>query len=547
MRGKDNLNDFAPNFNHYSRFEPDWGLSFMNFIDNLKALPRSRQVMLAGAVAAIIFAMSFLFQNVTREPMALLYSGFEPQHAGEIIQKLEQAKVPYEIRGEAIFIPQGKRDAVRLDLAREGLPRPSVQGYELLDEVNGFSVTSEMYNAAYWRAKEGELTRTILAMPGVTSARVHIGANLRSGFARTQTQQTASVTLTTARDLTKGQAEAIQYMVALAVSGLRAEDVAVIDPRKGILAGPNADRTEEPAIAAESQAGLIEQKIQRLLEPRVGAGNARVSVSVDVSRERQRTSAVSFDPNSRVIRNRTTNDVNEASAGGAAGMTVASNLPQGGQGAGGSNSTTRNSTESVSYEINETRTEIETLPGQIQRISIAVLLNQQALGIDPAADDAAAVQQQVIADFEKLIANGAGLNLERGDTITVELMPFQPVAVEDLVTAPSLMEQLLERYFWSGLQALLLGLVVIVLAFGVVRPMLMPRPKQEALEGAAGAAVAISAASGTAVAADAETDPFTYLKDYTSERQDEAAALLQQWLTEDQNVVPFERKVAVNE
>lgn len=523
----------------------------MNFIDNLRALPLPKQLMLAGAVAGIVLAINFLVQGVTREPMALLYSGFEPQHAGEIIQKLDQEKIPYEIRGEAIFIPQNQRDAVRLDLAREGLPRPSVQGYELLDEVNGFSVTSEMYNAAYWRAKEGELTRTILAIPGVTSARVHIGANLRSGFARSQPQQTASVTLTTARDMTKGQAEAIQYMVALAVSGLKAEDVAVIDPRKGILAGPNSDSTQEPAIAAESQAGLIEQKIMRLLDPRVGAGNARVSVSVDVSRERQRTSAVSFDPNSRVIRNRTTNDVNEASAGGAAGMTVASNLPQGGAEGGGKNSTSRNSTESVSYEINETRTEVETLPGQVQRITIAVLLNQQALGIDPAAADAAAQQAQMVTDFEKLIASGAGLNLERGDTISVELMPFQPIAVEDLVTAPSMFQQLLERYFWSGLQALLLGLVVIVLGLGVVRPMLTSRPKEAlmpdapAQPGMAGAAAGAGAAGGT----DVETDPFSYLKDYASERQEETAALLQQWLTEDQNVVSLntERKVAVNE
>lgn len=302
--------------------------AFMKFLDTLKALPPSRQLILAAAVAGIIAAMTFLIQGATRDPMTLLYSGLEPTHAGEIIKELEQSGTPYEIKGEAIFVPQGKRDAIRFTLAQQGLPRPSVQGYELLDEVNGFSVTSEMYNAAYWRAKEGELTRTILAIPGVTSARVHIGANLRSGFSRSQPHQTASVTLTTARDMTSGQAEAIQYMVALAVAGLNAEDVAVIDPVKGILAGPKANKTEEPAVAAATQASLLEQKILSLLEPRVGMGNARVSATVDVSRQRQRTSAVTFDPNSRVIRNRTTNDTTGSSAGAGGGMTVASNLPQ---------------------------------------------------------------------------------------------------------------------------------------------------------------------------------------------------------------------------
>ena len=516
----------------------------MKFIDTLRALPLSRQILLGAVVAAIVLAMNFMIQGATKEPMALLYSGLEPQYAGEIIEELEQSGTPYEIRGGAIFIPESKRDEVRFALAKDGLPRQSVQGYELLDDVNGFSVTSEMYNAAYWRAKEGELTRTILAIPGITSARVHIGASLRSGFSRSQSAQTASVTLSTAHTLSQQQAEAIQYLVALAVSGLKPEDVAVIDPSKGILAGPKADKMAEARLGAEDQAAALEMKIASLLEPRVGAGNARVSVSVDVSRERQRISSVSFDPQSRVVRNRTVNDVSETGSGGAGALTVASNLPQddgAGAGAGASSNSMKNSSESVVYEINETRTEVETLPGQIERISIAVLLNEQALGIDPAAADAATIREQMIADIQALVASGAGLNLERGDSISVEMMPFQQIAAEDMVPAPGMVQQLVERYFWSGLQALLLGLVVIVLAFGVVRPLLIPKTKAEDAEGAAAQAGAAGVAGAAAAAgASPEADPFNYLKDYAKERQDETAALLQQWLNED-------HKVAVNE
>lgn len=520
----------------------------MKFIETLRALPLSRQLLLGAAVLGIVFAMNFMVQGATREPMALLYSGLEPQYAGEIIEELEQTGIPYEIRGGAIFIPEGNRDEVRFALAKEGLPRQSVQGYELLDEVNGFSVTSEMYNASYWRAKEGELTRTILAIPGISSARVHIGASLRSGFARSQAAQTASVTLSTTHTLSKGQAEAIQYLVALAVSGLKPEDVAVIDPTKGILAGPNSENTVEAGAGAEDQAAALEQKIAALLEARVGIGNARVSVSMDINRERQRISTVSFDPQSKVVRNRTTNDASETGSGGNSGaLTVASNLPQE-EGAGGGTTSTnamKNSSESIAYEINETRTEIETLPGQVERISIAVLLNEQALGIDPAATDAAALRDAMIADVQALVTSGAGLNLERGDAISVELMPFQQVAADDMTEAPGMAAQLVDRYFWSGLQALLLGIVVIVLAFGVVRPMLMPKAKtlEDGAVPVPGAGAATGAAGGAAAGIagmPAEADPFNYLKDYAKERQDETAALLQQWLNEDQ-------KVAVNE
>lgn len=517
----------------------------MKFIETLRALPLSRQLLLGAAVLGIVFLMSFMVQGATKEPMALLYSGLEPQHAGEIIEELDQSGTPYEIQGGAIFIPESKRDQVRFALAKEGLPRQSVQGYELLDEVNGFSVTSEMYNASYWRAKEGELTRTILAIPGISSARVHIGASLRSGFSRSQSAQTASVTIATTHNLSKGQAEAIQYLVALAVSGLKPEDVAVIDPTKGILAGPNSDKTADAGVAAEDQATALEQKITTLLEARVGIGNARVTASLDVSRERQRISTVAFDPQSKVVRTKTTSDSNESGSGSGSGaLTVASNLPEG-EGAGGTSSSNsaKNSSESIAYEINETRTEIEKLPGQVERISIAVLLNEQSLGIDPAAADAATVREKIISDVQALVSSGAGLNLERGDSISVELMPFQTIAAEDMTAAPGMAEQLIQRYFWSGLQALLLGVVVIVLAFGVVRPMLSPKGKGEADAAAAGkgAAPAGAVATGGAAAGGApDSDPFNYLKDYAKERQDETAALLQQWLNEDQ-------KVAVNE
>ncbi|MEQ8557485.1 MAG: flagellar basal-body MS-ring/collar protein FliF [Henriciella sp.] len=508
----------------------------MKFIETLKGLSLPRQLALAGAVVGVVLAMTMIVRGAVQEPMALLYSGLEPGNSGEVIEELDKRGVEYEIKGESIFIPQSQRDNVRFALAKDGLPQQSVRGYELLDDVNGFSITSEMYNAAYWRAKEGELTRTILAINGVQSARVHIGASLRSGFARSDPQQTASVTLQTARDLSPQQAEAIQYMVALAVSGLSPEDVAVIDPQKGMIAGPNVAKGEQPSFIAASQAGALEQKIMRLLEARVGPGNARVSATVDVTRERQRVSEVTFDPESRVIRNRTSNDVSETNAGAGGGVTVASNLPQDGGEGGGRSSSVRNSTESVAYEMNETRTETETFPGQVERISVAVLLNQEALGIDQGSANAGTLSQQVIDDFEQLILAGAGLNIQRGDSLTVELMPFQTPEVPEMVEAPGMVETMVERYGWQAAQAGMLGLIVLGLAFGVIRPML----KQGAASTGAELNEPQLIGNSTAGGADGPADPFDFLKDYTRERQDETAALLQSWLEDD-------RKVAVNE
>jgi flagellar M-ring protein FliF len=509
----------------------------MGFIDNLRALGLQRQIMLAAAVLGVLAAMTFLVRTTLQPSMSLLYSGLDPVRAGEVINELESLDVTYEIRGEAIFIPASVRDRTRFALARDGLPRQSIQGYELLDSVNGFSVTSEMYNAAYWRAKEGELTRTILTTPGVDSARVHIGANLRSGFSRATPTPTASVTLSSARRLNSGQAEAIQYLVALAVSGLNPEDVVVIDPRHGILAGPTADTAEAPGVVAEDQASALEQKIKRLLFARLGDGNAEVSVSVDVSRERTVISDVRFDPESRVVRSRTTNDSNETNQGGG-NLTVASNLPQGDAAAGQNESTSKSSTESIAYELNETRTQTERLPGQIERVSIAVLLNQEALGIDLTAADAAAQIEQARQNFEALVRNAAGLEVDRGDTLTVELMPFQALPEVEMTPAPSMVSRLLEQHLWSAIQAIFLGIIVLALGFGVMRPVFAQGGTATGDTDGAGDGTGAGGLDGELF--EQSSDPIDYLKDYTSENQEQTAALLQDWLKED-------RKKAANE
>lgn len=505
--------------------------SHMKFLNTLNALSLPRQLALGAAVLGTVLVMVAMIRGVMQEPMGLLYSGLEMERAGEIVEALEKRGIAYELEGTAIFVPSQARDQIRISLAQEGLPRQAVQGYELLDNVNGFSTTSEMYNASYWRAKEGELTRTILAVPGVEGARVHVGASLRSGFSRSRRKQTASVTLTASRDLSAAQAEGIQYMVALAISGLAPEDVAVIDSRRGIVAGPNVDKMANPGLVADGISARLEANVQRLLEARLGAGNSEVSISVDVTRALERTSAVRFDPDSRVVRQRTTNDTNQSGTTDGGVLTVASNLPQGVGANGGGTNTARNSTESISYEVNETRTEVERLPGEVKRISVAVMLNETAIVTAGATVTAA----ELLAEFEGLIASAVGLDLARGDTISVEAMPFNVAEIEEPIAAPTFVKTMLDRYMWSGLQALLLSVVVLVLGFGVIRPILRPKANESEAD-ALNDLSNVEALPGSG----AESDPFAYLKDYAREREAETTALLQEWLAED-------TKVAVND
>lgn len=508
----------------------------MDFLRTLQDLSLSKQIALAGAVLGIIALMTVLVQGTTRPTMALLYSGLDAASAGEVIKELEQRNINYEVRGESLFIPENMRDELRLSLARDGLPRQAIQGYELLDGVNGFSVTSEMYNASYFRAKEGELTRTILSMPGIEAARVHIGATLKSGFSRQRSEQTASVTISTSRALSKQQSESIQYLVALAIAGLNPESVVVIDSEKGIVAGPNAQSSDVFATSALPEREKIEQRVLEMLEARVGMGNARVSATIDVVRELRRSSEVRYDPESRIVRTRRTQDRSETRSGGNGALTVASNLPQEGAGGqGGTANEMQDSSEVIDYALNEVRTEIEELPGRVERITIAVLLNQAAFDFDPSAADFQNQIDLMRQDIQQLVASAAGLDTDRGDLISVELMPFAAVEETPMMERPSLWETLIDRYLWSAIQVLVLGIMVIALGFGVIRPIFKQQAVEELIE-----------PEGTPAERDGINmpdqagSPFDYLREYTSQREEDTAALLQAWLNED-------TKVAVNE
>ena len=290
------------------------------------ALSASRRVVALGASLAVFAAILLLARSAATPEMALLYSGLEPQAAGDVVAALEQAGVEHQVRGAGIYVPAIERDSLRMTLASQGLPANSAKGYELLDSLSGFGTTSQMFDAAYWRAKEGELARTIVASPQIRAARVHISTPTQRAFQR-DAKSTASVTVTTAAGaLSPGQARAFRYLVASAVPGLNPEDVAVIDSDAGLV----SETGDEANRGSESRAEALRDQAQRLLEARVGAGNAIVEVSMETVTESESIRERRVDPQSRIA---ISTDVEERTSSnsdaGTGDVTVASNIPDG--------------------------------------------------------------------------------------------------------------------------------------------------------------------------------------------------------------------------
>ena len=508
-------------------------------MDSLKSawttLDTKRRVIAIIASLAVFGAVLMLARGTSGGNMGLLYSGLEPQAAGEVVQALEQRGVAHEVRGSGIFVPDGMRDSLRMTLAGEGLPANSSQGYELLDSLTGFGTTAQMFDAAYWRAKEGELARTILASQDVRAARVHISTPSSSPFQRNQTP-TAAVTVGTASGVvTPAQARAFRYLVASAVQGLAPGDVAVIDGEGNLVA--ESDAATQPG--GDGRAEALKARAERLLEARVGPGNAIVEVSIETVTETESIVERRLDPESRVaistdIEERTASDTGNAGA-----VTVASNLPDGDavQGEGGPSNQSSETRALTNYDLSETSREILRAPGDVRRLTVAVLVNEPAI---PEGGQPVLRGEEELQALGALVASAVGLNDERGDVLTIRSMTFEPVPLLGTEAAVAEAQGL---DLMSLIQLAVLALVALVLGLFVVRPILrqsngtmsLPAPEQSGeldLSGPLGEEMdfPVFEGFGEALAEEDPADPISRLRRLIDERQDDTIRILQSWV-----------------
>ena len=437
-----------------------------------------RQITVVVATVAMFLAVLAMSRIVSAPSMTLLYAGLENGAAGDVVRSLEQRGVPFEVRGGSIFVQASDRDQLRMTLASEGLPANNSRGYELLDSLTGFGTTSQMFDAAYWRAKEGELARTIVSGPHIALARVHIASTGSNPFQRNVTP-TASVAVTpNGGGLTPQQAKAIRFLVASAVSGLSPEDVAVIDAN-GTLIGTVDEAA--PASGADDKAQILRERVERLLEARVGFGNAIVEVSVDTVTETEEIRERKFDPANRVAISTDTEEItsNSNEAGGGD-VTVASNLPDG-DAAGGDTASSQNTEtrERINYEVSETERAITRSAGAIKRVTVAVLVNDAT---EQSADGEQVTTPRAEAemdDLRELVASAVGFDESRGDIITIKSMALQTLVPMGTEVSSSLFDRF-ELDLMSAIQMAILAIVAIVLGLFVVRPLLSRNPQNEA-------------------------------------------------------------------
>ncbi|RLC30325.1 MAG: flagellar M-ring protein FliF, partial [Deltaproteobacteria bacterium] len=193
-----------------------------------KSLGTARLIGLTAVVGSTVAALIFLVVWSGAPDFQLLYANLTMEDAGDIVARLKEQKIPYQVssNGKAILVPGKNLYEVRLSLAKEGLPQGSGVGFEIFDNTK-LGMTEFVQNVNYQRALQGELSRTINGLDEVESSRVHIVMPAKSLFIEDEEQPTASVVLKLRRGrrLSDDQIRGIVHLVSSSISQLTPENV----------------------------------------------------------------------------------------------------------------------------------------------------------------------------------------------------------------------------------------------------------------------------------------------------------------------------------
>lgn len=390
----------------------------------LKSLPAAtRNLLLGGIVLVAAIAMAIALAGRTEYEYA--FTNLTTEDGTEAAGILGGAGIPYRLEagGGALAVPADKVYEARLLLASAGLPRAGGVGFELFDRGDiGVSEFTQRVNLR--RAIEGELARTIGALAEVRNARVHVTLAEKGLYREDDREASASVVVNLHPGRTLGDRElaGIRHLVASAVPGLVSRNVTVVDGRGTVLTAQDDWAGTLASHQRQIEADL-ERRIVAILEPAVGRGAvvARVTAVVDASEESSQSEI--YDPDGAVVRNeRTVVSTQVKNAGGAAGVAGAAGNQPGAPGAiGGANRGESNvEDESRSFEVSRTVTQRVRKVPQLQRLSVAVLLD----GVDGTPRPADEVER-----LGALARRAIGFDEKRGDQFEIASVIFASSAM----------------------------------------------------------------------------------------------------------------------
>ena len=417
-------------------------------------------------------------------PKTILFSGLAARDAAAVTSKLDAMAVKYDVKdGGTVLVPADQVTRLRMALAQDNLPAAGI-GYEIFDKSDAFGTTAFVQNINRLRALEGELARSIQTIDGIESARVHLVIPERQVFSRDDQKPSASVVLKTRGRIDRGQVQAIQHLVAAAVSSLTADHVAIVDDHGNLLAG--GDDRSGPNAAARGQdddttnyENTLRQRIESIVASVVGAGHVQVQVAADIKYNHTQTTSETFDPDGKVVRSTQTVEQNasDTNGNGAGAVSVAAALPGGAAGANpgtsatdANNSTSGRTEETTNYEISKKVTTSTVDGGEVKRLSVAVVVDGTTTGEGNGTYKPRSSAE--MAQIDALVKSAMGYDKARGDQVQVTNMAFARVDTMSGTPAPAPFLGLDGAYWFKIIEAAIMCLTALLIGLFVARPLI---------------------------------------------------------------------------
>lgn len=420
----------------------------------------------------------------------VLFSNLSTEDAGNIVTRLQEKKVPYQLSpsGDSILVPSEKISELRLELASSGLPQGGGVGFEIFDNKS-FGATEFVQQLNYQRALQGELSRTINGLDEIQQSRVHLVIPKKSLFVEEQKKATASVIvkLKSGRTLRTPQIDGIVHLVASSVEGMSPADVMVVDNSGKVLSKIQDD--SKLAGMSNSQVEYqrniekeLTNRVQSMIEKVVGEGKAVVRVSADLDFRITEKTEEKYDPEEPVVRSmQRQSQKSSASATTPSGQSTIA--PVGGkqtnttavkQGPGG-----EKLDEVINYEINKVISKTVMPVGEIKKLSVAVLVDGLYVKNDKGAEEFQPRSKKDLADIEELVKKASGFDAKRGDQVVITNVPFNK---GDFDTAGGGKESWQEKVsvFYPVIKYLVMLAILALLIIFILQPlikMLLARAK----------------------------------------------------------------------
>lgn len=450
---------------------------------------------------------------------SLLYANLATEDQAQITQALDAAQIPYRMPpgSSSIEVPAERLSDARLKLAGQGLPEGG-GGFSLMEKDPGFGVSQFMENARYQHALETELARTIAALRPVEGARVHLAVPRQSAFVRDHKGASASVflQLKQGRRLEQEQIQAIVNLVASSIPDLEANQVTVVDQQGRLLSSPEG---HDQFSMRDQQYDMIHrleddyaQRIEALLAPLVGAGRVRAQVVAQMDMAVTEEAREQYRPDSQIVRSEQSSEQTSRDGAGGQGVpgalsnqppasgvalppgsgstaapaakpaappapaqsgaaaAAAATTPVAGEGVGGTDSTSKQSTKN--YEIDRTLAYTRQPAGRLRRLTVAVLIdNLRIVGKDGKTKETPLSKEQ-LEHVNQLVKDAVGFDEARGDNVNVVNASFTQEAATPSTEGELEKPKIWESPLFRDMAKIVAGaLVLLVLVLSVLRPL----------------------------------------------------------------------------